>query len=67
MDEKRKTFECAWCMIAFPDEPEKYTYPIDEHGGYDAETGLPICRDCTDIGEPAETLNPKAEDNNEHI
>lgn len=35
-------FECSWCVIAEVDAQRE----ADEFGGWDADTGLPICDDC---------------------
>lgn len=43
----KETFECAWCKEAGLD-PDEYTYPMDEAGGYDTTTDKKICENCAD-------------------
>lgn len=35
-------FVCLWCF-AVSHDPADYRYPLDALGGYDADTGLPLC------------------------
>lgn len=41
------TFICWWCS-AMSDDPQEYEYPMSALGGYDAETGQPLCDGCVD-------------------
>lgn len=44
----KKTFECYWCKEYARFSKGEYTYPIDQIGGYDNDTGKPICEGCAD-------------------
>ena len=44
---KKETFECPWCKAGGLSRKE-YTYPIEEAGGWDAETEKEICEGCAD-------------------
>ena len=44
------SFECAWCKAGGCDRDE-YTRPNDQIGGYDEDSGRPICQDCADAAK----------------
>ena len=46
--EDRRTFECVWCKNYAEEPSERYTMSVDQIGGRDEETGLPICMGCAD-------------------
>ena len=53
---KPDTFMCAWCKNGGCD-PDEYTRPIDEIGGFDKDTGEPICEDCADAAQEELVFN----------
>jgi len=40
-------FVCLWCF-AVSDDPADSRYPLGALGGYDADTGEPLCEGCVD-------------------
>jgi len=40
-------FVCLW-YFAVSDDPAVYWHPLDALGGYDADTGEPLCEGCVD-------------------
>lgn len=40
-------FECSWCKDAGLGK-DIYTRHLDELGGFDSNTGKPICQECAD-------------------
>lgn len=43
-------FVCLWCA-AVSDDPAVYRHPLGALGGYDAETGEPLCEGCVDAAQ----------------
>lgn len=42
------TFDCSWCKNEDPSDAKWYRFPLDQLGGLDQETNLPVCDNCAD-------------------